>query len=31
MHDRILPLGGRLSIVSQAGVGTVVSGSFSPK
>ena len=31
MRDRILLLGGRLSIVSQAEVGTVVSGVISPK
>ena len=30
MRDRIALLGGRLSIASQAGVGTVVSGSISP-
>jgi signal transduction histidine kinase len=29
MHDRMLLLGGRLSIVSQTGVGTVVSGAIS--
>jgi len=31
MRDRILLLGGRLSIVSRAGVGTVVSGAISPR
>lgn len=31
MRDRILLIGGRLSIVSQAGVGTVVSGAISPQ
>jgi signal transduction histidine kinase len=30
MRDRMLLLGGRLSIVSHAGVGTVVSGAISP-
>jgi signal transduction histidine kinase len=30
MHDRIALLGGRLSIVSEAGAGTVVSGAISP-
>jgi signal transduction histidine kinase len=30
MRDRILLLGGRVSIVSRAGAGTVVSGSISP-
>jgi signal transduction histidine kinase len=30
MRDRMLLLGGRLSIVSQPGVGTVVSGATSP-
>ena len=30
MRDRIVLLGGRLSIISQAGVGTVVSGVVSP-
>jgi signal transduction histidine kinase len=31
MRDRIVLLGGRLSIVSQAGIGTVVSGAISPR
>jgi signal transduction histidine kinase len=31
MRDRILLLGGRVSIVSSAGAGTVVSGSISPR
>ena len=30
MRDRILLFGGRLSIVSQAGIGTVESGAISP-
>ena len=30
MRDRMLLLGGRVSVVSQAGVGTVVSGATSP-
>jgi signal transduction histidine kinase len=31
MRDRIGLLGGRLSIVSRAGVGTIVSASVSPR